>query len=155
MAIEFDILSPSDRPALLGIAAPDLQDYIRQIFEQLGFKVHAAGSPDEFLERFGRIQYEMVLLEDNFGGATLADNTALATLQNMPMMHRRHATILLLGDSFQTLDPMQAFQQSVHAVINRMDIDKLTPILQQALSDNTVFLQTYRDVQSRIVQGKK
>ena len=155
MAIEFEILSPSDRPALLGVSAADAQDYVRGVLDQLGFKVHSAATQEEFLDRFGRVQYEIALLEENFGGVPPDQNTALTTLQSMPMAMRRHVTVLLLGDSFQTLDPLQAFQQSVHAVVNRVDLDKIMLIVQQVLSDNSAFLQAYRDVQSRIAQGKK
>lgn len=155
MAVEFEILSPNDRPALLGISAADFQDYARGVLGQLGFKVHAASSHEEFLDRFGRVQYELIILEDNFGGVPAGQNTALTNLQLMPMLQRRHATILLLADNLVTLDPMQAFQHSVHAVVNRADVDKLSLIVQQVLADNAVFLQAYRDVQSRIAQGKK
>ena len=151
MAIELDILSPTDRPALLGVSAPDMQDYARGVLDQLGYKVHVAANAEEFLDRFGRVQYQLVLLDDNFGGET----PALNTVQWMAMPLRRHATICVLGDSYQTLDPLQAFQQSVHAVINRVDADKLMLILQQVIGDNASFLSTYRDVQAQMAQGKR
>jgi hypothetical protein len=155
MAIELEILTPSDKPALLGIRSPDIQDYLSGLLDQLGYKVHMANSHEEFLERFGRIQYEIVMIEDAFGGVLPEQNVALTTLQSMPMNLRRHATVFLLGDRFQSLDPMQAFQQSVHAVVNRSDIDKLNLIVQQVANDNATFLHTYRDVQIRIAQGKR
>ena len=37
---------------------------------------------------------------------------------------RRHATVLLLSDTFHSLDAMSAFQQSVHATVNRMELTK-------------------------------
>lgn len=155
MAIEFEILSPTDRPALVGLTAPDMQQYVGGVLEQLGYKVHAASTHDEFLDRFSRVQYEVVVLEDTFMGVPPDQNTALTTLQNMPMMLRRHATVFLLGDHFQTLDPMQAFQQSVHAVVNRVDVDKVMLVIQQVVNDTSMFLTAYRDVQTRIAQGKK
>jgi hypothetical protein len=154
MALDLEILSPTDRPALLGITAPDLLEYATGVLDQLGFKVHSAPNHDEFLERFGRVQYFVALLEDNFCEVPPEDNVALTTLQSMPMILRRNTTILLLGDAFQTLDPLQAFQQSVHAVINRADADKLVLIIQQVVSDSSIFLQAFRDVQTRIAQGK-
>jgi hypothetical protein len=36
-----------------------------------------------------------------------------------------------------------------------MDLDKLMLILQQVVNDNTLFLNTYRDVQRNIAQGKR
>jgi hypothetical protein len=155
MAIEFEILSPNDRPALVGLTAPDLQQYAAGVLDQLGYKVHTAGTHDEFLDRFSRVQYEVVVLEDNFMGSAPAENVSLKTLQGMPMILRRHATVFVLGDHFNTLDPMQAFQQSAHAVVNRIDVDKLMLVIQQVVNDNAIFLSAFRDVQQRIAQGKK
>jgi hypothetical protein len=121
----------------------------------MGYKVHTAINHEEFLDRFARVNYEIILLEDTFGGVLPEHNTALNTLQLMPMALRRHATVLLVSDMLPSLDAMQAFHQSVHATINRADMDKLMLIIQQVVNDNTLFLNTYRDVHSRIAQGKR
>jgi PleD family two-component response regulator len=155
MSLDLEILSPTDRPVLLGISSPDILDYASGVLDQMGYKVHTAVTHEEFLDRFARVQYEIVLLEDTFGGVLPDQNQALLTLQQMPMALRRHATVLLLSDTFQSLNSLAAFQQSVHATINRMDLDKLMLILQQVVNDNTLFLNTYRDVQRGIAQGKR
>ena len=154
MALELEILAPDDRPALLGISSADVRSYAEGVFDQMGYKVHSASTHDEFLERYGRVQYELVFIEDTFGG-TPEQNKALATLQSMPMNLRRHSTVLLFSDRLETLNPMQAFHQSVHAIVNRIDLDKLLLVIQQVVNDNLTFLNVYRDVQSRIAQGKK
>jgi hypothetical protein len=155
MALDFEILAPGDRPALLGITSPDLRDYAQGVLDQMGYKVHSADTHDEFLERFGRVQYEFVFLEDSFGRVAPDQNKALTALQLMPMNVRRHCTFLLCSDTLETLNPLQAFQQSVHAVVNRVDLDKLLLVVQQVVNDNLTFLNVYRDVQSRIAQGKR
>jgi hypothetical protein len=43
------------------------------------------------------------------------------------------------------MDALQSFQQSVHAVINPRDLDKIRSIIQQVVSDNDLFLQVFRD----------
>ncbi len=68
----------------------------------------------------------------------------------MPMSQRRHATIILFGDSFQTFTPMQAFQQSVHAVINSSELFLLKQLIEKAVADNTLFLHSFRDVFNRV-----
>ena len=155
MALELEFLSPLDKPALLGITAQDVQEHARAALAEIGYKVHIAGTHEEFLERFGRVQYQVVIIEEAFGGVLPEQNVALTSLQGMNMALRRHATVVLLGDVFETLNPLQAFQQSVHAVINRVDADKLSLILQQVINDNALFLNVYRDVQARISQGKR
>ncbi len=155
MSLDIEILAPTDRPVLLGISAADILDYAQGVLDQLGYKVHTATTKDEFLDRFSRVQYEIILLEDTFGGLPPDQNESLHTLQQMPMAQRRHATIMLISDTLPSLDSLVAFQQSVHATINRNDLDKLMLIIQQVVNDNTLFLNTYRDVQRNIAQGKR
>jgi hypothetical protein len=66
------------------------------------------------------------------------------------MNQRRHATVILFGDSFQTFTPMQAFQQSVHAVINSSELFLLKQLIEKAVADNTMFQQSFREVQERV-----
>jgi hypothetical protein len=155
MSLDLEILAPTDRPVLLGISSPDVLDYAQGVLDQLGYKVHTAVNNDEFLDRFSRVQYEIILLEDTFGGVPADQNESLRTLQLMPMPQRRHATVLLISDTLPSLDALVAFQHSVHATINRNDLDKLMLIVQQVVNDNSLFLNTYRDVQRNIAQGKR
>ncbi len=155
MPLDLEILAPGDRPILLGVSSKDVLDYAEGVFDQMGYKVHSAATHDEFLERYGRVQYEIVFLEDSFGGVPWTQNKALTTLQSMPMNLRRHSTVMLFSDTLETLNPMQAFHQSVHAIVNRVDLDKLLLVVQQVVNDNLTFLNVYRDVQTRIAQGKR
>ena len=155
MSLDLEILAPTDRPVLLGISSQDVHDYAAGVLDQMGYKVHTASGHDEFLDRFSRVQYELILLEDTFAGSPADQNESLKTLQLMPMAQRRHATVLLLSDALTSLDSMTAFEKSVHATVNRNDLDKLMLIVQQVVNDNTLFLNTYRDVQRNIAQGKR
>jgi len=154
MALEFDLISPTDKPGLLGISRPETLEACKSVLAHLGYKVHVASNHDDFLSRFSRVQYQVVILDIAFSSSTPAENSSLQALQNMAMNQRRHATVLLLGDSFETLNPMQAFQQSVHGVIHPAELPKLPQILQQVLSDNDLFLNIYREVQLQMAQGK-
>jgi hypothetical protein len=66
------------------------------------------------------------------------------------MNQRRHSTVILLGDSFQTFTPLQAFQQSVHAVINTSELFLIKQLIEKAVADNQMFLHSYKEVQSRL-----
>jgi hypothetical protein len=74
----------------------------------------------------------------------------LQALQKMPMPQRRHATVILFGDSFQTFTPMQAFQQSVHAVINSSELFLLKQLIEKAVADNALFEHSYREATARV-----
>jgi hypothetical protein len=150
MAERFDFISTSDKPALLAFSSPELLETARTALTELGYKVHTAATHGDFLIRFSQIQYQVVVLEELFAANNLAENMTLKALQNMPMSQRRHATIILLGESFQTFTPLQAFQQSVHAVINTSELFLLKQLIEKAIADNALFLHSFRETQARV-----
>ena len=150
MSVEFDFLTPTDKPALLGLTTPELQDTAKTVLDQLGFKVHTAINHGEFLHKFAQVPYHVVILEELFSATTPEENESLLTIQRMPMSMRRHAVFVLFGFSMATFNPMQAFQQGVHAVVNPSEMFLLIQLIQKAIADNDMFLHTFREVQRRL-----
>jgi len=143
-------ITTADKPALIAFSTPDWLDAVKAVLKELGYKVHTAATHSDFLVRFNQVRYQVVVVEELFGANNLDENSTLKALQNMSMNDRRHATVILLGNSFQTFTPMEAFQQSVHAVINSSEMFMLRQLIEKAVADNTLFLQSYREVQGRV-----
>ncbi len=150
MSDKFEFIGADDRPALLAFSTPEWLDTVRTSVQELGYKVHTAATHSDFLIRFSQVRYQLVVLEECFVANTVEENLTLRSLQIMPMTQRRHATVVLLGNSFQTFTPMQAFQQSVHAVINSSELFLLKQLIEKAVGDNTMFLHSFREVQNRV-----
>ena len=150
MAYELEFIGPNDKPALLALSTPEWLDAARNVLAEIGYKVHAASNHDDFTLRFGRIQYQVVIIEELFASNTPEENLTLQYIQQMPMPQRRHTIFILLGSSFSTLSAMQAFQQSVHAVVNTSELFLLKQLIEKAIADNTLFLKGYRDAQARV-----
>jgi len=149
MSEKFEFISTTDKPALLAFSTPDWLELARSALVELGYKVHTAATHSDFLIRFSQIQYQVVVLEELFAANHISENATLHALQAMPMSQRRHATTILLGDSFQTFTPMQAFQQSVHAVISSSELFLLKQLIEKAVADNALFLHSFREAQGR------
>src|SRR5712671_2732234 len=149
MSNKFDFISATDKPALLAFSSPEWLEAARTGLNELGYKVHTAATHGDFLIRFSQIRYQVVIVEELFAANNLAENLTLKALQHMPMSQRRQATVILFGDSFQTFTPMQAFQQSVHAVINSSELFLLKQLIEKAVADNTLFLTSFREAQTR------
>lgn len=155
MSQTFDFVSNEDKPALIAFSTPEWLHEAKVALQELGYKVHTAATHSDFLIRFSQAHYQVVILEELFGANTPGENLTLKALQNMPINQRRHATILLIGNAFQTFTPMEAFQQSVHAVINSSEMFLLKQLVEKAVADNNLFLQSFREVQNRIFGGSK
>jgi hypothetical protein len=147
---ETQFVTAADKPALIAFSTPDWLDTVKVALNGLGYKVHTAATHSDFLVRFNQVRYQVVVVEELFGANNLDENSTLKALQTMPMNLRRHATVILLGNSFQTFAPMEAFQQSVHTVINSSEMFMLKQLIEKAVAENTLFLQSYREVQSRV-----
>lgn len=150
MSDQFDFISATDKPALLAFSTPEWLEEVKQALQQLGYKVHTAATHSDFLVRFSQVHYKVVVIEERFAANTLEENLTLQALQRMPVGQRRHATIILIGESFQTFTPMQAFQHSVHAVINSSELFLVHQLIEKSVADNTMFLHSFTDVQSRL-----
>src|SRR5215510_7202803 len=149
MSNKFDFISTTDKPALLAFSTPEWLDAAKTALTELGYKVHTAATHSDFVIRFSQIRYQVVVIEELFAANQLSENLTLQAIQTMQMNQRRHATVILFGDSFQTFTPMQAFQQSVHAVINSSELFLLKQLIEKAVADNALFLNSYRDAQTR------
>ncbi len=152
MAESFDFISATDRPALVASSRPAWSEVAKTTLQEIGYKVHTVVAHEEFMTRFSQIAYQVVVIEELFAANKPEENLSLKALQSMPMGRRRHTAIVLLGDNFQTLDPMQAFQLSVHAVVNGSEIAMLRPLVEKAVADNEMFLHSYREVQNRVAR---
>jgi hypothetical protein len=155
MAEEFDFIGAADKPALLAFSTPELMEAAKVSLQELGFKVHTAATHSDFLIRFTQIRYQVVIVEELFAANSIEENTTLQTIQFMPMNQRRHAAIILLGNSFQTFTPMQAFQQSVSSVINTSELFLLKQLIEKTVTDNDFFYHSFREVQATLYKESK
>jgi hypothetical protein len=154
MSSKFDFISATDKPALLAFSTPEWLESAKSALNELGYKVHTAATHGDFLIRFTQVRYHVVIVEELFAANNISENLTLQALQGMPMGQRRHSTVILFGESFQTFTPMQAFQQSVHAVINSSELFLLKQLIEKAVADNSLFLHSYREAQARAYSNK-
>jgi hypothetical protein len=149
MPSNFEFISASDKPALLAFSTPEWLEAARAALQALGYKVHTAATHGDFQIRISQVRYEVIIVEECFAANDISENLTLQAIQKMPMPLRRHATIILFGNSFQTFTPLQAFQQSVHAVINSTELFLLQQLIEKAVADNALFLHSFREAQAR------
>jgi hypothetical protein len=153
MSSTFDFLTASDKPALIALSTPEWQEMARAALTELGYKVHTAATHGDFVTNFTQVAYQIVIIEECFAADTAPENRSMAFLQNAQMQLRRHSTVILVGDSFTSFNPMEAFQLGAHLVANRSEMLLLIQFIQKVAADNDLFLHGYRETQRRIAQG--
>ena len=155
MTGSFDFVGSGDKPALIAFSTPAWMESAKAALTELGYKVHTAATHSDFILRFSQVQYQVVLVEELFGANHIGENLTLKSLQNLTVGLRRHATVLLIGDSFQTFTPMEAFKHSVHAVINSSELFLLKQLVEKAVAENAAFLYNFREIQNRVLTSGK
>lgn len=155
MNASFDFVTASDKPALIAFSTPAWLESAKAALAELGYKTHTAATHSDFILRFSQAHYRVVIMEELFGANTVEENLSLKALQGMTVSQRRHATTLLVGDSFQTFVPMEAFKHSVHAVINSSELFLLKQLVEKAVAENELFLHNFREIQNRVLTGGK
>src|SRR6185436_13594372 len=153
MSASFEFLTTADKPALLALSTPEWQELARAALTELGYKVHIAATHGDFIANFTQVAYQVVIIEECFASDTAPENRSLGFLQCGQMSMRRHSAIILVGDSYTSFNPMQAFQMGVNLVVNRSEMMLLIQFIQKAVADNDLFLHGYRETQRRIAQG--
>jgi hypothetical protein len=153
MTDQFEFIGTNDKPALLAFSTPEWMEESRTALNDLGYKVHTAATHGDFLVRFTQGRYQVVVVEERFAANDISENQSLIAIQRMPMSQRRHCTFVLFGESFQTFTPLQAFQHSVHAVINSSELFLLKQLIEKTVADNSFFLNNYREAQTRVLAG--
>lgn len=153
MPTDLDFITTADKPGLLGLSTPEWLDAAMVALNEHGFKVHTAGTHADFMTRFQQNRYEIVITEELFASDSEEENSTLSWLQRLPMNQRRHCSIILLGDKVQTFNVLQAFQLSVHAVVNRSEIFLLGQLVQKVVEDRDYFWKTYNEAQAMLAQS--
>lgn len=122
----------------------ELQTPVKTALEELGYTVHVPAKGAEAVARLRRSKYEVLILQQSYGGVGQA-NPVLAALQPMAMSLRRHMCVGLVGEKLRTMDNLAAFALSVNFVVAEKEIGKIQSIVRHAVADNEVFYRLFKE----------
>jgi hypothetical protein len=107
----------------------------------------------DFASRFNATPYQVVVIDETFEGFPPHENPTVQFAQRLPMPQRRHAVFFLIGDIFATLSGIQAYQQSVHAVVNYSEMPLIGQVVEKVVAENDAIYAVYREMQRRVVKS--
>jgi CheY-like chemotaxis protein len=120
-------------------------EMLRRAVESLGYTYVTAENTREAIGKMRFHSFDLLILSDGFDDIELAESPVRHYLNHQPMSIRRHMFLVLLGDSFKTMDELTAFSLSADLVVNRKDLGKLTTILKQAVLNKQKFYKVFLD----------
>ncbi len=123
------------------------KDQWTKALEEKDYKIQYAKSPEHAIHKMKFTQFHLVALHEKFGNVSLEKSPVYNNLIEMPMAQRRSIFVALVGDSYKTLNNMQAFAASVNLVVNQKDVEKLPDVLKKSVSENDIFYKVYKETQ--------
>ncbi len=139
----FDIFEPGDLTALVCIDQPEYQ---HQIVEQLGsmdYKIHVGLFAEDISLKLKTHVYDVVVIDEHFGGCHLGNNQVLCEAINLPPGQRRNQFLVLIGTSVMTNDEMMAFIYSVDLCFNVNDLNNLKPVVRRGVARQKEFFHVF------------
>lgn len=141
----YDIFEPGDLTALVCVEQPDPQQKIVQHLTSMDYKVHTGLFAEDVSLKIRTHPYDVVFIDENFGGLPVSQNPVLAEVIQLPTTQRRNQFIILIGNTVMTNDEMSAFIFSVDLVFNVGDLANLKPVLRRGVTRQREFYHAFKD----------
>ena len=125
-----------DRTALVCIDHVQYQKMIVPQLIDLGYKVHLGLFEDDVLLKLATYSYDVVIIYENFKGASPGENPILHEMVKRASSLRREHFVVLLSHRAPTNDAMSAFAESVDQVLNIADIANFKPFLRRGVAQH-------------------
>ena len=131
----------------------DHQQYQKIIVPQLidmTYKVHLGLFEEDVVLKLKTYNYDVVVIYENFKGATLQTNPLLQEMAKRRDARRREHFVVLLSHKFATNDAMSAFVQSVDQIINIADLANLKPVLRRGIAQHRDLYHAFNDMMKSV-----
>lgn len=130
-----DVVEEGVKTALLCVCNAKRAEKLAQSLHELDFWVVHAARAGFALGKLHHNNYDLMILEENFDSAGIAENLVLHHMQLLPMHLRRQSFLCLLSETLPTLDTTLAFRLGVNLTMNLQDIEKAKLILARSLKE--------------------
>ncbi|HLC27550.1 MAG TPA: zinc-ribbon domain-containing protein [bacterium] len=141
-----DYFEEGAQTALLCDSDGKRAELLTEALNEMDYIVTRPDSHEDAMHRLKFNKYDLVVVDEEFAGATLNNNAALSHLQNLPMSTRRYIFLVLLSQKLNTLDNMMAFTKSVNLVVNYKDLPNFKNVLKRSQAEHEKFYKVFMDV---------
>jgi hypothetical protein len=136
------------KSALVAYDDEEVQNHLQEKLTNMGFKVSVAVNLRDAAKQLKFASFNVVIIQENYYGATLKNNQLLKAIQGMEVRTRHKMFIGMIGPSFTSLDDLLAFSLSLDTVINTRDIDDVERLLISAIAHVNKFFAAYNELRT-------
>ncbi|MBW1988042.1 MAG: zinc-ribbon domain-containing protein [Deltaproteobacteria bacterium] len=145
----FDFVEAGTKTALLCEQNSDVLRVAKEAVSAMGFHATAPETAREALKQMRFHTFDLVILNEKFDTDSPDNNHVHKFLSRMNMSQRRNVFVVLISDTYRTMDDMAAYNRSVNLVMNTDHVSDMPKILKKGLSDFEFFYKVYREAQKK------
>ena len=139
--------STNDRPkGLVVYDEEEIAEMLSGKLEALGYEPTVAVNLRDAAKQLKFASFDIVLIQEDYYGASLSSNHLLKSIQNLDNPSRRGMLVALISPTMTTLDDLLAFSMSFDAVVNKADLDTIDRILMSMVARAKKFYAVYREI---------
>jgi len=124
----------------------DVAEMLEQKMDVLGFQVSVAMNLRDAAKQLKFANFSIVLIQEDYYGASLSGNHLLRSLQGMEGASRRGMLVVLISPTLTTLDDLLAFSLSLDAIVNSSELANIERILVSTIGRARKFYSVYREI---------
>ena len=89
--------------------------------------------------------FNVIVVDENFDTVVWEVNYVLKYIETLIMPVRRQTFVVLISETYPTMDNMRAYNKSVNLIINKKEIAEAALILKKEIADNSDFYYLFKE----------
>lgn len=140
-----------ERPrALVVYDDESVSDMLVLKLDNLGYKAEVAVNMRDAVKQLKFADFSILLLQEDYYSATLANNHLIKAVQGMDSNSRRNIVMALISPNMVTLDDLTAFSLSFDATINSSELESTDRILMSIIARSKKVYSTYMEIMDEL-----
>lgn len=141
----FGYLNPDSETAMICQQDAAIRDNISKALKELNFDMVEPSTFKEALRYMRFHIFNVIVIDENFDTDTWEVNYVLNYIENLIMPVRRQTFVVLISETYPTMDNMRAYNKSVNLIINKKEIVEAAIILKKEIAENTDFYYLFKE----------
>ena len=141
----FGYLNPDNETAMICEQDPSIRDEISKALKTLNIDVVEPTTFKEALRYLRFHIFNVIVVDENFDTSVWEVNYVLNYIENSIMPVRRRTFVVLISETYPTMDNMHAYNKSVNLIINKKEIAEAALILKKEIAENSYFYYLFKE----------
>ena len=118
---------------------------ISSTLKSLDYNVIESATFKEVLKYLNFHTFNVIVVNEIFDTGTGEINNVLNYVEHLSMSTRRQIFVVLISETFATMDYMHALNKSVNLIINKDEISELGLIIKKEIEENEYFYHVFKE----------